>query len=464
MLGRAIPLIMLPIVTRMMPDSSYMGISDLSTTIVSFGSAFAIMGMYDAMYRLFFDKEDEQYRREVCSTAAGFTFFMALLTFCLMMIGKSLIAGMVFKDTAYTGVVIISAVAMFADATSGIIAAPTRMLNRRKVYVVTNAVAPLLSYTVAVYLLLKGCYVIALPMGMLLSKFTMGIPFLIMNKRWFKPSLFRKELLKPLLKIGVPVMPAILIYWVFHSCDRIMITNILGMSEAGVYAVGAKLGNFSQLIYVAFAGGWQYFAFATMKEKNQVLQNSLVFEYLGIISFAAVIMICTFAWPIFQVLFREEYLLGFVVAPYLFFSPLLQMLYQVIGNQFLIIKKTWYAPIVLSAGAVTNVILNGLLIPVFGIEGAAMGTLSGYLITLLFSAVLLQRKQLLVISKRFLIAVLAVTIFLVGWRLFLTTKVLVSFLLCVFCGMFFLYLYKKDIMRLAKQLNLPIYREGHTHD
>ena len=52
-----------------------------------------------------------------------------------------------------------------------------------------------------------------------------------------------------------------------------MITNMLGIDAAGLYAVGSKLGMASQLIYMAFAGGWQYFAFSTMKEKDQVDTN-----------------------------------------------------------------------------------------------------------------------------------------------------------------------------------------------
>ena len=58
-----IPLIMVPIVTRLMPDSSYYGISDLSNTVLSFGSALAVMGMYDAMYRMFVEKDDENYKK-----------------------------------------------------------------------------------------------------------------------------------------------------------------------------------------------------------------------------------------------------------------------------------------------------------------------------------------------------------------------------------------------------------------
>ncbi len=53
-ISKAIPLVMIPVVTWIMPNTDYFGISDLSNTVVGIGSAIAIMGMYDAMYRLFF--------------------------------------------------------------------------------------------------------------------------------------------------------------------------------------------------------------------------------------------------------------------------------------------------------------------------------------------------------------------------------------------------------------------------
>ena len=63
-ISKAVPLIMIPIVTRIMPSSKYFGISDLANTLVSLASAFAILGMYDAMYRLFFEKEDIIYKKK----------------------------------------------------------------------------------------------------------------------------------------------------------------------------------------------------------------------------------------------------------------------------------------------------------------------------------------------------------------------------------------------------------------
>lgn len=44
-----ITFVMVPIMTRLMPGTEYFGISDLSNILLQFGTAFAVMGMYDAI-------------------------------------------------------------------------------------------------------------------------------------------------------------------------------------------------------------------------------------------------------------------------------------------------------------------------------------------------------------------------------------------------------------------------------
>ena len=117
-ISKLIPLIMVPIVTRIMPTTDYFGISDLSNTVVQFGSAIAIMGMYDAMYRLFFEKDDDAYKRAVCSTALMFTFLTSVAVFLIMLIVKDIIAQYFFSDRQYAYVVYLSAMATLVGATN----------------------------------------------------------------------------------------------------------------------------------------------------------------------------------------------------------------------------------------------------------------------------------------------------------------------------------------------------------
>lgn len=451
-ISKLIPLIMVPIVTLLMPNTEYYGISDLSNTVVQFGSAIAVIGMYDAMYRMFFEKEDEEYKKNICSTALLFTMITSLMVFTIMLIARNFIAQYFFGNSKYAYVVYLSAMAVLVSATNSIISAPTRMQNKRKIFLVTNTVSPLLSYSISIPMLLAGHYVIALPLAAVVSGVTMEITFGILNHGWFNFRRFDKKLLRQLLIIAIPLFPNFLIYWLFNSCDKVMITNILGIGAAGIYSVGSKLGHCSQLIYTAFAGGWQYFAFSTMKDDNQVKSNSMIFEYLGVISFVATAFICAWSYLIFNILFTDKYLTGYVVAPYLFLAPLLQMLFQVACNQFLVIKKTWPNMLILSSGVVINILINYFLIPVLGIEGAAIATLLGYVVSDVICVVVLCKMKLMVINFKFVLATIIMMIYIIAWRLMFSNKILIGTISAIIVSIIMLFLYREDLKRLLAMI------------
>ncbi len=453
-ISKIIPLIMVPVITKIMPTTYYFGLSDLSNTVVDFGSALAIMGMYDAMYRMFFEKDDEEYKKSICSTALFFTIVSSFAVFVIMIVLKNVIARYFFEDEKYAYLVYLSAMATLVGATNSIISAPTRMQNKRMVFLIANTISPLISYGISVPMLLAGYYVIALPLAAIISGLTMEITFFILNKKWFDVRRFDKKLLKDLLVIGLPLFPNFLIYWIFNSSDKVMITNIIGLGAAGIYAVGSKLGHASQLIYTAFAGGWQYFAFSTMKEKDQVKSNSVIFEYLGVISYVSTIFVCAVCRILFKVLFPPDYIEGYIVAPYLFLAPLLQMLFQVAANQFIVIKRTWPNVLILSSGALINVVLNFTLIPMIGIEGASIATLCGYIASDIVCMIVLCKMKLMVISNRFIITTVIMTLYYVVWRFLISDNTIFGLLLATVTSLVYVILYRSELQLLiAKILN-----------
>lgn len=449
-ISKIVPLLMVPIITRLMPNSEYYAVSDLSNTILSFASAVAVLGMYDGMYRMFFEKDDIEFKKNVCSTTLFFAMGMSVITSVLLVVFRHNLARIAFGTEKYHYVIYITAIATLVTATNQIISAPTRMQNKRKVFLFTNTIGPILSYGIAIPMLLKGHYIIALPLAGVLSGVTMELSFYVMNRQWFDLRRFDKNLLKQILQIAIPLFPNFIVYWLFGSADKLMITNMIGLGAAGIYSVGAKLGHASQLIRTAFGGGWQFFAFSTMNEDNQVKNNSLVFEYLGLVAFICSMFVFALSKPIYQILFEKEYISGYIVSPYLFLAPLLQMLFQVAANQFIVVKKTWPNMLILSIGVVANIILNLLLIPKLGIEGAAIATLMGYVVSDIICVIVLYRMRLIELSFRFYIVVLLMTGFIVTWRLVVGTNVVASTLFAVVLTLVFMWLYRKDIEILIK--------------
>jgi len=124
------------------------------------------------------------------------------------------------------------------------------------------------------------------------------------------------------------------------------------------------------------------------------------------------------------------------------------MLFQTSGNQLLVIKRSYWVTISLVIGAGLNVILNYLMIPVLGIEGASIATLIGYSCSVVTMAVITTRMGLLKVRRRFIISAAIATLFFVMSKLFLNKTLLPWFAVSLLSSGLILFLYREDLKRL----------------
>ena len=447
--GKIVPLIMLPVVTRLVPDTSIYGINDVLHVVVSFGSAMAMLGMGDAMFRLYFEKDSLGYKNEVCSSTLGVVLRSGIVVSAAVIILSKPLSRAFFGVDDYYPWLILMGIQIFISAIGSIIKAPTRIQNKRKIFVIVNVLNPIISYSISIPLIIFVDPLFGLVFGAFSTSIVDLVIFWCLNRKWFKTRL-DKKLARELLAFGLPLVPTFLIYWVFNSFDRIMISNILGPSYNGIYAVGARVAQISQFIYIAFAGGWQYFAFSTMRDKEYKEMMSKIWRILAAISFISWAVIYPFNELIFNLLFEGDYVNGSQVFPYLFLSPLLLMLYQIIGTQFQVIKKTHFSPICLSIGAGVNIILNLFLIPEFGIEGAALATLLGYATSVVLAASIAFKKGLLIFQSKTIINILLFAFVMIFKRL-AEPGILISSFLSLAYILITLLTYKKDISEMTSR-------------
>ena len=124
------------------------------------------------------------------------------------------------------------------------------------------------------------------------------------------------------------------------------------------------------------------------------------------------------------------------------------MLFQVACNQLLVVKKTWPNIPILSLGAVVNIIINFVLIPLIGIEGAAIATLSGYIISDIVCVTVLCKMKLMVLNKKFLVSAAIMALYFIVWRNQLSMNPLGGTIMAVIVSGILVFLYKKDIKKL----------------
>ena len=448
-LNKIVPLLMLPIVTRMLPNTSDFGRFDLFNMIINFGSSFAVLGIYDAIFREYFEKDDLQYKMKVTSTGMQIVLLSSFVVMLILIIFNKAFSQIFLGDANSTFIIVTAAIGVFLSANRNIISAPTRMQNRRTIYVVSGLSNSIAYYGLAILLVYIGLGYQGLIYGNLIASLGILLFFWILNKKEFHFKLYDKEIAKTLLKIGLPLLPVFVIYWAFNSTDKIMITHMLDVAQVGIYSIGARVASISQFIYQAFAGGWQYFAFSTMRDDDQVQLTSKIFEYLGIISFLAFIILIPFNQWIFNLLFTGDYTKGAEVFPYLFLSPLLLMLVQTAGNQFLVVKKSFYMTLALAVGVIVNIIMNFFMIRAYGIVGCSLSTLTGYAISVLMVVIVTSKMKLLKLSNAFKI----ISILMVGVVLCLFFKLhLILCVLVFFCVLAITLGYWRDVKKVLVNL------------
>ena len=404
MLQKVLPFITLPIITRLLIDPSTYGIADMFNLIISFGSALAVLGIYDAIFREFFEEKDnKEYQKKVTSTGMNIVLISGLIIMILVIIFRSFLGKKLLGNEIYSNLIVLSGVGIYLSTISSIVSVPTRLRNQRKIYLIRGLTFPIIGFGITIISIKLGYTYEALIYGTIGMSIISVISFYFINKNDFSLKIFDKKVAKELLKIGLPLVPTFLIYWIFNSMDRIMINRILGASELGIYTVGSKVSSISQLIYSAFAGGWSYFAFSTMKDEKQVETNSRIFEYLGVISITVYILAQPFISPVFNLFLKGDYIRGKEVFSFLFLSPLILMLYQTVGNQVIVIKKSYLTTLALLFGAVLNIILNLLFIESYGIRGAAFSTLNSYIVSVIIMCLICYKYKLFIASKKFLL-------------------------------------------------------------
>ena len=402
-LTKALPLITLPIITRLLPDTSSYGKADIFNVMITFGVAITVMELTVGIFREYFEKpNDKIYQKEITATGLNIILISSSVMVFIMFISRNILSIVLFKDKGYSNLIVISSIAIALGSINNIVSSSSRMKNQRKVFFFTGITFPLVGFFSTLFFIKLGYTFEALILGTLSMNLVSCIVFIVINRKDFDLKIFNSGVAKELFKIGLPLLPGALIYWIFNSFDRVMINKMLGSHELGIYAVGFKVASVSQLIYAAFAGGWSYFSFSTMKEEDQVNVNSKIFEYLGLISIISFILAYPFIKPVFNLLFEGDYTGGAVVFPYLFLSPLVLMLFQVLGNQLIIIKKTYLITISLSVGALLNIALNYGLIPKYGIKGSAFATLLSYIVSLIIIVIICLRYKMLHINKNYI--------------------------------------------------------------
>jgi len=225
-----------------------------------------------------------------------------------------------------------------------------------------------------------------------------GLRFFIVNYKPYKNvlSLIR---LKELLKIGLPLVPTGLLLMLLTWADRYILNLYFGLAIVGIYTVGYRFSGIIDSFIIAPFGQalspilFQQFA-QSPKEYKRTL--SRVFKYYWLITAGIVIAYFSILKEVFIFFVGQKYMDGYNIVAIVLFGIVLWGITNLLGATVIMKEKTHKMLFITAASVVFNIILNFLLIPEYGMYGAAVATLLSYMLQ--FTIVFVYTQKLVFVK------------------------------------------------------------------
>ena len=200
---------------------------------------------------------------------------------------------------------------------------------------------------------------------------------------------------KETIKYLFPLTFHVLGLTMMGSIDRIFLSNMVGLEVTGVYTVAYTMGALIGIVHDALLKVWSPEFYKRIKDATlQTRIKILKFQYLYIIGsilmYSAFLLVMPF---VFDLMVDEKFHNGYKVIPIVALGLTFEALRKLfIGYHYNLGKNNRIAVITISAGLI-NAGLNYLLIPIYGMMGAAYATLFAYIVVFIFTIIDLNKIE-----------------------------------------------------------------------
>ena len=377
LVSRFIAILLLPLYTRYLTPADYGAVETLLALLAVLVTILR-GGISSAFFRFWFDSDDPAHRRLVLRTSFWYTMTAATVGMLLGWAFASEISQFLFGSTDRTWLVRAAFVALWAQMNYEQMTAVFRVEERSVAFVIASLVNILITIGATIL------FVVGLrwgATGLVVGNFTGTLCVYVALLAYRREQLglqFDRQLYKAMEKFGLPLVPSGLFLWVSNFIDRFLLVKLSSTAEVGLYSIGVRLSSAITLLFVAFRTAWPAFAYSIEDDREARRTYGYVLTYLLLIACWVSLALGLLAPWLVQLLTTPKfYGAARVVAPLAFASSIYAG-YVVIAIGIGRARRTQFNWVVTGAGAVVNVVLNLILIPPYGMMGAAYATIAAY--------------------------------------------------------------------------------------
>ncbi len=323
--------------------------------------------------------------KEAVNFSLIFTLVVGVFSAILLFMFSNQIALRVFHDSEFGYVLKILAIALPFWALHNLGGLLTQGYKKPNYYVyIENVSMPIILLSIFVILSILGYTLLGALLGFTISAVFASLAYIYifrvkLDKKVDKNIEIesKKSIRKEILILSYPLFLAGFTLLFMQYADKIILGIYKTPTEVGIYTAALTIANIVIFLYTAFCFNSrpilaEYFAIKDFKSLRK-LYSSLT-RWLFLLTVPITIYIIFYSGDILKLIFGAKFTSGSLALSILSLGVAMNALTGISGSALISIRKPKLNLTSEIVGSVSNIALNILLIPSYGIIGAAVGT------------------------------------------------------------------------------------------
>jgi len=383
MIPKVIGFFLLPIFTRYLSPTEY-GIMNYTNSITIFLFAFTVLSLNTYLLRYVFDYEKEEERKKLIGNVFLFITIINFIMFGieLILFPKIILAFNI--KVKFHPYFLLALINNFLNVFSVVPLIIYRYKGKAINFVIINATNSFIQVIFSLILVIHfNMGILGRYYGSLIANVIFFVVYIIII---YKNAILNLNLLqiKKGLIFSLPLVPSTFLYIIIDVSDRIILERYVPLADLGIYSVSYTLGTILQIFAYSSYLAYEPIVFSKIGKSDFSQTIIKIRKYYLYAIFCLSFLYVLFSKEILLIMASPKFSSGFKIIPIIILSTILLSENYLFGTILMGIKKTKISLILNIIGAITNVGINLLLIPIIGIYGAAISTLTSYLIMFCF--------------------------------------------------------------------------------
>jgi O-antigen/teichoic acid export membrane protein len=381
-LGQLASFLMLPVYTRYLSAADYGVLELLGMTIDVIGMIMGV-GLAAGVFKFYSELSDPAEKRQVVSTVALGSIGLAFVTSMLGIVLAGPLNQLVFQGETSAHYFRVFFLAYFLQTAGAPALLLMRIQERSVLFVVVNLCKLILSLSLNIYFVvmremglegvLLSTVIVSGALGLVLVVYTfhhVGLSF----------SLTR---FRQMSRFGAPLIVVSLGSFVLTFSDRYFLNYYSDTSAVGVYGLAYRFSFvLSTLTVIPFQQIWEPRRFEVAKRPDAGDIYRRMFFYSSLALLGGATFMTAVIEDVLTLMVAPEFLPAHRVVPLILVATVLQQWAAYCSLGLYLRDRTQFLAWASLAAVVVALALNALLIPRFGVMGAAWATIGAYVVRL----------------------------------------------------------------------------------